>query len=342
VLLSEVAVEGQLVYLASKGPFTPSTTQYSLLEDIKRAEGDLYCVYVLVGKCSHMVQGGETLDRLAKLYKTDWLSIFHANPNLFNPATLKTGQVLRLGVSYKLNQHDSVDGVGVLADRFLVSQDVLEFWNPELTTDILVDTVFGSAGSDINVEVRLRRNMLQAEAISIPLPWLNGESWVGAVPESCSSVKRVWTLGGCQVPDEACGAGNAGTCSYDSMGHIGCSLPTCEGEHEQLRHARWNQGSHTLDLTLSKDMSAGRRIRAVIPRTRALTYPRSTVPPRTAIGHVPLLHTLPLNDVQPSALLPDFGSTYGIQNQQLDLCVLLPLCDEGLACTYGSDCSKQT
>lgn len=231
--MSEVAVEGQLVYLASKGPFTPSTTQYNLLEDIKRAEGDLYCVYVLVGKCSHMVQGGETLDRLAKLYKTDWLSIFHANPNLFNPATLKTGQVLRRGISYKLNQHDSVDGVGVLADRLLVSQDVLEFWNPELTTDILVDTVFGSAGSDINVEIRLRRNMLQTEAISIPLPWLHGESWVGAVPESCSSVKRVWTLGGCQVPDEACGVGNAGTCSYDSIGHIGCSLPTCEGEHEQ-------------------------------------------------------------------------------------------------------------
>jgi hypothetical protein len=170
-----------------------------------------------------------------------------------------------------------------------------------------------SVDSEINVEIRLRRNMLQAESISIPLPWLHGESWVGAVPESCSSVRCMWTLGGCQVPDEACGAGNVGTCSYDSIGHIGCSLPTCEGEHEQLRHARWNQGSHTLDLTLSKDMSAGRRIRAVIPRTRALTYPRSTVPPRTAIGHVPLLHTLPLNDVQPSALLPDFGSTYGIQ-----------------------------
>ncbi len=139
--MSEVAVEGQLVYLVSKGPFTLSTTQYSLLEDIKHAEGDLYCVYVFVGKCSHMVQGGETLDRLAKLYKSDWLSIFNDNPNLFNPATLKTGQVLRLGVSYKLNQYDSVDGVGVLADRFLVSQDVLEFWNPELTTDILVDTV---------------------------------------------------------------------------------------------------------------------------------------------------------------------------------------------------------
>ena len=130
--------------------------------------------------------------------------IFHDNPNLFNPETLKTDQVLILGVSYKLSHHDSVDGVGVLADRFLVSQDVLEFWNPELTTDILVDTVFGSGGSEINVEILLRRNMLQAEAISIPLPWLHGESWVGAVPESCSSVKRVWTLGGCQVPDEAC------------------------------------------------------------------------------------------------------------------------------------------
>ena len=57
--------------------------------------------------------------------------IFHDNPNLFNPETLKTDQVLRLGVSYKLSHHDSVDGVGVLPDRFLVSQDVLEFWNPE-------------------------------------------------------------------------------------------------------------------------------------------------------------------------------------------------------------------
>ena len=74
VLLSEVAVQGQPVYLAAKSPFTVSTAQYSLLEDIKRSEGDLYCVYVLVGKCSHMVQGGETLDRLAKLYRTDWLS----------------------------------------------------------------------------------------------------------------------------------------------------------------------------------------------------------------------------------------------------------------------------
>ena len=105
---------------------------------------------------------------------------------MFNVATLKTDQVLRLGVSYKLSHHDGVDGVGVLADRFLVSQDVLEFWNPELTTDILVDTVFGSGDIEINVEILLRRNMLQAEAISIPLPWLHGESWVGAVPESCS------------------------------------------------------------------------------------------------------------------------------------------------------------
>ena len=180
-----------------------------------------------------MVQEGETLCRVDKLYRTDWLSTFHANPNLFNPATLKADQVLRRGVSHNLSLHDSVDGVGVLADRFLVSQEVLEFWNPELTTDILVNTVFGSGGSEINVEILLRRKMLQVEAISIPLPWLHGESWVGAVPERCSSVKCVWTLGGCQVPDEACGAGNAGTCSYDSVGHIVCSLTTCEGEHEQ-------------------------------------------------------------------------------------------------------------
>ena len=41
-----------------------------------------------------------------------------------NPAAVAGGQVLRIGVSYKIQKHDSMDGVGVLSARFLVSQEV--------------------------------------------------------------------------------------------------------------------------------------------------------------------------------------------------------------------------
>ena len=46
------------------------------------AQGEVLCVRLEVPKCFHEVQSGQTLDEIARTYQTDWLTLFHANPNL--------------------------------------------------------------------------------------------------------------------------------------------------------------------------------------------------------------------------------------------------------------------
>ena len=57
-----------------------------------------------------------------------------------------------------------------------------------------------------------------------------------------------------------CGEGFAGWCSYNELGHIGCSLPVCEegdgGEHEDFAKAVWEEDAQMLALVIKRPLPA--------------------------------------------------------------------------------------
>jgi len=132
----------------------------------------------------------------------------------------------------------------------------------------------------------------------------------------------------------------------DADGYIGCKVPHCQGagEHPHLSTVRWDGEMRTLVLVLSKEMPAGSVIEFVIPRTRGLENGGEAKPPKHATAQVPLLDVVP--DMHPLATAKvtriEAHLDYNLQQEltllPLDLCVALPLCEDGLSCAYGSDC----
>lgn len=346
--------------------------------------GELRCFRILVPKCYHQVKDGETLQDVARIYRSDWLGLLHNNPNLpgSNPSAVIGGQILRVGVSHMLQAHDVMDGVAVIASRFLVSPEDMLFLNPELQAHVSLGYHPHGSTYQVDLTVVLRRIMSEGEAISLSLPFLNGASWEGQVPESCTDLHYVWNAHVCQVgqaPGEECGAGHAGTCTYDHVGVLGCNEPVCPGvgEHPHVGKASWDLHTHTLTLFLAKEVEKGSKISAVIAASRGLQLEvQSTAGPMDADrpnmrGHAPshVLAEVPIRDwvpdkhvygassrsplcsvdkagrvhcaspATPGGHLERLLASAADQRVPMELCLVLPLCADGLACAYGSDCS---
>lgn len=229
------------------------------------------------------------MSEIASKYGSDWLALYHSNANLvgFNPHRLPDSAVLRIGVSYHIGPYDAYDGLPVVANRFLISEDLVRMLNPELTADVALTAHSKTSAVDLHrrpdrptkvggsIELRLdfslRRGMLPGETVRVPLPFVHGSAWEGKVPETCDSPRVVWSEAGTPeamipnpcvgvLPGMPCGEGFAGWCSYNELGHIGCSLPVCEegdgGEHEDFAKAVWEEDAQMLALVIKRPLPA--------------------------------------------------------------------------------------
>eukprot|EP00277_Geminigera_cryophila_P001328 CAMPEP_0179427436 /NCGR_PEP_ID=MMETSP0799-20121207/13386_1 /TAXON_ID=46947 /ORGANISM="Geminigera cryophila, Strain CCMP2564" /LENGTH=596 /DNA_ID=CAMNT_0021202485 /DNA_START=215 /DNA_END=2005 /DNA_ORIENTATION=+ len=294
--------------------------------------GELRCYSIRVSKCRQCVQGGDTMGSIAVQHKTDWLHLYHANPSLpgLNPSHLKSGHTLRLGVSYNTRWGDDLERI---SQRFLVSQSSLEDQNPELVAPTAVTYFPDALGAhtQVTLAMRARRRVMEGENITVTLPGVEGQDWDGLVSEKCDMPVSTLQLRAYCSPrthavNDACGPGLWGRCTYDSSGVMGCRTHECndQGLHPFLAGASWDRVTTSLVLVVGADIEAGHEVRVVVSQSAGLKMPTSSKAPTAVHARVPVPEML--WDPVAEEMVP------------MKLCVVLPVCQSGIECIYGSDC----
>jgi len=294
--------------------------------------GEHRCYSIRVSKCRQCVQVGDTMGSIAAQHNTDWLHIYHANPSLpgFNPSHMKQGYDLRLGVLYDTRWGDDIER---MAQRFLVPQSALLEQNPELTAPTGVTYTPDALGAHVQVSfvIRTRRRVLQGENITVPLDGVQGEDWEGLVSETCTApVSTLQLLKYCSpkthAVDDACGPGLWGLCKYDHSGVMGCRTHVCngQGDHPYFEGGSWDRGTGSVSLVVSANIEAGHEVKVVVPQSAGLTLPRTRKAPTMVHALVPV----------PEMIWNPVAENY----ESMKICVVLPVCQSGVECLYGSDC----
>lgn len=300
-------------------------------------EGERVCYSIRVSKCRQCVKTGDTLVSMAAQHKTDWLHLYYANPSLpgWNPSHIQNDYVLRLGVMYATRWGDDVETLG---ERFLVPQSSILDQNPELSAPTHVTYMPHAAGvnTQVTITMRARRRLYGLENITVPLPGMLGDDWDGLISLSCEAPittfqSRTYCFPATHAVDDKCGPGLWGRCENDDSGIMGCRTQRCNGrgQHPLIAAAAWLSATQTLELVVREDLAegfveAGQEIRLVVPLSSGLRMPLG----RAAATTVHSL--LPVPDKIWDPVAEAFTS--------MKVCVVLPVCQSGVECLYGSDC----
>jgi len=327
------AVPRKVCFQAGYAPL-PEGSHPGLAVPAHHAPHVVRCVRVRVPKCRHVAGPGDTLQSVAYIHRADWLQLYYANPSLpgANPHHVQPGQELRVGVSYHVRENEHLPQ---LAARFLVSEADLRHANPELSVPVALnyDPVIAGRATQLTLELLPRRRLQAGENVTVPLSHLSGATGAWPVSERCDYPDIEAVYDHCDeethAPQERCGPGDAGVCQYDAEGGLACIEPRCEGtgEHPRVRMAAWDGARRELVVALHARVEAGEAVRLVVPRAAGLA-----LPPRGA-------------SAVPAEALGAVRAEGGVHDPFLDrmvpmeLCVVLPVCDDGLRCLYGSDCS---
>jgi len=293
----------------------------------------LLCVGIRVEKCRHYVQAGDTLDNVAAVFQRDWLTLYHANPNLpgFNPTRLTPGDLIRLGVNYAVRWGE---GTSQVSRNFLLTPHDLYLTNPELVATVQLSSTIKTAQNNVELQVSFvpRRTIVAGENVTISLPDFAGGLWAGQVSATCSSSYLVAVYSFCDPlvnrPNQPCGPGSWGHCAYNQEGKLYCSMPQCVGTglHPLVEGAAWSGAGQELVLKMKRTL-AGELVHVVIPQSSGLRKLMDVKPPLEYVAALPVQEKI-YNPV--SEML-----------EQNYLCVILPLCQDGLTCLFGTDCRIQ-
>ncbi|EKX45005.1 hypothetical protein GUITHDRAFT_152823 [Guillardia theta CCMP2712] len=82
----------------------------------RTAQSSLGCIFISVARCKWYVQSEDSLVQVAARFATNWLQVWHFNPDLLNPDIgLPPAKEINIGHLYQIEPHDSVAS---LAQRF--------------------------------------------------------------------------------------------------------------------------------------------------------------------------------------------------------------------------------
>jgi len=183
----------------------------------------------------------------------------------------------------------------------------------------------------VSFVIRTRRRVLQGENITVPLDGVQGEDWEGLVSETCTApVSTLQLLKYCSpkthAVDDACGPGLWGLCKYDHSGVMGCRTHVCngQGDHPYFEGGSWDRGTGSVSLVVSANIEAGHEVKVVVPQSAGLTLPRTRKAPTMVHALVPV----------PEMIWNPVAENY----ESMKICVVLPVCQSGVECLYGSDC----
>ncbi len=93
-------------------------------------EPERICSKVTVSKCRVCTVPGDTLQSIAKDYRTDWLQLWGANVLVDSPSNLKDYGYITLGPTYKISKKS--EAMNIVAGTFGMTIDGLVELNPDL------------------------------------------------------------------------------------------------------------------------------------------------------------------------------------------------------------------
>lgn len=114
-----------------------------------------YCLDIHVERCKYCMRSGESLEGLARAWRTAVPQLWAGNPALLRPDDLQVGTLLHLGIAYTADVDDQLPRLAQLAGRTVA--EVLE-WNPDLPADDLKLL----AGEDVLISAATRYEHRQA------------------------------------------------------------------------------------------------------------------------------------------------------------------------------------
>uniref|UniRef100_A0A7S4PC33 LysM domain-containing protein n=2 Tax=Guillardia theta TaxID=55529 RepID=A0A7S4PC33_GUITH len=151
----------------------------------------LLCVGILIDKCRHYVQPGDSLEKIAAVFQKDWLTLYHANPNLpgYSPTSLTPGHLLRLGVSYAVRWGEDMSQV---SRNFLLTPLDIHLTNPELVAPVQLSYKINTGQDNVQISLSFvpRRTIAGGENVTISLPDFAGSSWSGLVSRGARGTGR--------------------------------------------------------------------------------------------------------------------------------------------------------
>ncbi|MGB1607158.1 MAG: LysM peptidoglycan-binding domain-containing protein, partial [Promethearchaeia archaeon] len=107
-----------------------------------------YCIDIYVQRCKYCMRAGDSLEGVARAWKTSVAQLWSGNPHLLQPNLLEIGTLLNVGVVYTVDVDDRLPLLAQMAGR---SVKDLVAWNPDLPSenqDLLAgDEVLRSAAS---------------------------------------------------------------------------------------------------------------------------------------------------------------------------------------------------
>jgi len=294
------------------------------------------CWDVTVEKCRHCVRPGETLASIAAQHNADWMQLYFANPTLpsRNPQVVSPGYNLRLGVLYEVQSGEYLEQI---AEKFLVEADNVLSENADLWAESTIEYAPKAPGRSTQLDIAFSasRGLSAGETLTLTLSELAAPDWQGETAMDCETVGTSMHYGpfskphikacsqGLSAPGESCGPGGWGECNYDGEGTIACNVKQCAGgSHPKLGAARWMGGTKKLTIDVVSSIAKSEMVRFVVPRTAGLIYPSRGHPEAKARAVFPV----PMKVNVKEGLVP------------FEMCVVLPVCDPGLSCLYGTDC----
>ena len=185
----------------------------------------------------------------------------------------------------------------------------------------------------VTVLLHTNRRVHEGENISVPLEGVEGEDWAGLVSETCEAPVSTLHIREFCSPEthstnDACGPGLWGKCQYDDSGVMGCLTHVCNGrgEHPLLAAAAWESATASLTLVMKSVVEAGVEVRVVVPQSAGLRLPVMRSAPRMVQSLVPVVDEL--------------WDPVAEEYVAMQVCVVLPVCESGIECLYGSDCHR--
>jgi hypothetical protein len=138
----QVGQEGQTFALCFRA-MAPASPSNETAVALSEAGAERRCFHVTVARCRYCAQGGDSLQSIAKLFRTDWIQLWGANArDGLGPDALEQGQAISLGTVHTV---DAPVLFSEIAKQFATSEERLRLVNPGIPRE----QAWASAGQEL-------------------------------------------------------------------------------------------------------------------------------------------------------------------------------------------------